>query len=128
MDNVETDQCLFSEVRKWGRGAGGGRDWRNDYYSSVRIGMKTFEHGNVKSSIDYREVNSKCLLSKLSFSQGTGSDYVFTQGTSGESDYYFASRVNPNNPNYMEVVLEGAADGWVAVGFSTDQIMVFKSH
>ncbi len=53
---------------------------------------------------------------------------MFTEGTSGEDDYYFASRVNPNNPNYMEVVLEGVADGWVAVGFSTDQIMVFMSH
>ena len=58
------------------------------------------------------------------FLQGTGNDYVFEFGTSGRGYYYLATRVNPNNRNYLDIVLEGVADGWVAVGFSRNLIMV----
>ena len=31
---------------------------------------------------------------------------------------------NTANPQYLDVYMEGTADGWMAVGFSDDQIMV----
>lgn len=39
-------------------------------------------------------------------------------------DYYLRARVNPRNSEYLDVVLEGVANGWVAVGFSINQTMV----
>ena len=49
--------------------------------------------------------------------------YTFQQGTQG-SGFYFGARVNPVDGRYLDVRLEGDADGWVGVGFSTDQMMV----
>ena len=49
---------------------------------------------------------------------------MFQFGTSGSGDYYLATRVNPYNSDYLDVVLEGVAAGWVAVGFSQNQLMV----
>ena len=31
---------------------------------------------------------------------------------------------NTANPQYLDVYMEGTTDGWLAVGFSDDQIMV----
>ena len=47
-------------------------------------------------------------------------------GSPGD-DYYLGSRVNDDNDNFMDFVLEGKTDGWVAVGFSTSKTMVYTS-
>ena len=39
-------------------------------------------------------------------------------------DYYVAMAPNPENNSYIDVHLEGKADGWIAVGFSNDTFMV----
>jgi hypothetical protein len=49
-------------------------------------------------------------------------DFVVSFGSPRDS-YYFASRVNRVNPDYVDVRLEGVANGWVAIGFSLDTIM-----
>ena len=43
--------------------------------------------------------------------------------TSG-GDYFFAARMNDENSDFVDIHLEGAADGWVAVGFTTSKTMV----
>ena len=50
-------------------------------------------------------------------------DYAFEFGSSGDN-YYLATRVNPSNESYVDILLEGVADGWVAVGFSQNRQMV----
>lgn len=42
----------------------------------------------------------------------------------GQSDYYVATRINPYDTQYLDIVLEGVADGWAAIGFSQDCLMV----
>ena len=39
-------------------------------------------------------------------------------------DYFVATGPNPANGNYLDIHLEGNAQGWVAVGFSKDMRMV----
>ena len=43
--------------------------------------------------------------------------------TSG-GNYFFAARMNDENSNFVDIHLEGTADGWVAVGFTTSKSMV----
>ena len=43
---------------------------------------------------------------------------------SSRSDFYFAARVNPNNPLYVDMRIEGTANGWVGVGFTPNRTMV----
>ena len=40
------------------------------------------------------------------------------------SDFYFAARVNPDNPLYVDMRIEGTANGWVGVGFTPTSTMV----
>ena len=49
--------------------------------------------------------------------------YTFQQGTQG-SGYYFGARINPMNPQYLDMRLEASASGWVGVGFSVNNRMV----
>lgn len=44
-------------------------------------------------------------------------------GSPGD-DYYFGARINDNNDQYLDIVLEGRAEGWVAVGFTDTREMV----
>ena len=39
-------------------------------------------------------------------------------------DYFVAMGLNPANNSYLDVQLEGNAQGWVAIGFSEDRRMV----
>ena len=39
-------------------------------------------------------------------------------------DYFVAMGPNPANNSYLDIHLEGSAQGWVAVGFSEDRKMV----
>ena len=39
-------------------------------------------------------------------------------------DYFVAMGPNPANDDYLDIHLEGNAQGWVAVGFSEDMRMV----
>ena len=59
----------------------------------------------------------------LLFLQRSDDVFTFRRGTTG-SAYYFASRVNPDNPNYLDMTLEADTTGWVGIGFSTDILMV----
>ena len=38
--------------------------------------------------------------------------------------FYWAMGPNTANPQYLDVYMEGNATGWMAVGFSDDQMMV----
>ena len=38
--------------------------------------------------------------------------------------FYWAMGPNTANPQYLDVYMEGTAAGWMAVGFSDDQMMV----
>ena len=49
--------------------------------------------------------------------------YTFMFGSPG-SDFYFAARINPNNPLYVDMRIEGTANGWVGVGFTPNRTMV----
>ena len=45
-----------------------------------------------------------------------------------KSDFYFAARVNPDNPFYVDMRIEGTANGWVGVGFTLNPTMVCLIH
>lgn len=49
--------------------------------------------------------------------------YAVTQGNPGDA-YFFGARINPDNPNYLDIGLAGDAQGWVAVGFTETLSMV----
>ncbi len=49
--------------------------------------------------------------------------YTFEFNSPGDS-YYLAARINPSNPNYIDIQLQGAATGWVGIGFSDNRQMV----
>lgn len=49
--------------------------------------------------------------------------YTFTQRSS-VNDYFFGARVNPVNPDYLDMTLEANAEGWVGIGFSLNAMMV----
>ncbi len=47
------------------------------------------------------------------------------EGCSGSAcNYYVGLNVNQDNSSYLDVYLDGVANGWVAIGFSQDQQMV----
>ncbi len=47
------------------------------------------------------------------------------EGCSGSAcNYYVGLNVNEDDPEYLDVYLDGVADGWVAVGFSINTQMV----
>ena len=43
---------------------------------------------------------------------------------SSEGDYFFAARRNNENSDFVDIRLEGTAEGWVAVGLTTSKTMV----
>ena len=55
--------------------------------------------------------------------QDANTDYSFTFGTPGRG-YFFGARVNPANSDYLDMRLEGEAEGWVAIGFTETNSMV----
>ena len=59
----------------------------------------------------------------LSLLQAADAQYTFQVGSPG-ADYYLAVRTNSDNPQYVDILLEGDADGWVAVGLSDNRLMV----
>ena len=44
--------------------------------------------------------------------------------TGSNCSYYVGLNVNEENPNYLDIYLEGDAASWIAIGFSLDQYMV----
>ncbi|XP_019862333.1 PREDICTED: uncharacterized protein LOC109590936 [Amphimedon queenslandica] len=52
--------------------------------------------------------------------------YPFRVGSPGD-DYYFAARFNSDNSSFIDMQLEGSADGWIAVGFTGTRDMVQQS-
>ena len=62
-------------------------------------------------------------LSFFSFLQATDARYTFQVGSPGDK-YYLAVRTNSDNPQYVDILLEGDTDGWVAVGLSENRRMV----
>ena len=38
--------------------------------------------------------------------------------------FYWAMGPNSANSNYLDIYMEGTTEGWMAVGFSDDKIMV----
>ena len=64
----------------------------------------------------------KCSI--ISF-QGSDAMYIFEYNSPGE-EYYLATRVNPYNSDYLDIVLEGEGFGWVVVGVSRNKRMVSK--
>ena len=49
-------------------------------------------------------------------------------GCSREScDYYVGFGPNTVNSDYLDIYLEGEADGWIALGFSENTQMVFEN-
>lgn len=65
-------------------------------------------------------------LNSFSFPyQSSVGDYSFEYGIQGQSDYYIATRINPYDTQYLDIVLEGVANGWTAVGFSRNRQMVW---
>ena len=51
--------------------------------------------------------------------------YPFRVGSPGDS-YYFAARFNDENDSFIDMRLEGNANGWIAVGFTETRNMVYK--
>ena len=49
--------------------------------------------------------------------------YPFRVGNPGDS-YYFAARFNDENDSFIDMRLEGNANGWIAVGFTETRDMV----
>ena len=49
--------------------------------------------------------------------------YPFRVGSPGDS-YYFAARFNDENDSFIDMQLEGNANGWIAVGFTETKDMV----
>ena len=49
--------------------------------------------------------------------------YTFTEGDP-TSPFFFGARLNDENPDYIDVILQADSPGWVAVGFSDTQDMV----
>ena len=49
--------------------------------------------------------------------------YTFTEGAPGDP-FYFGARLNDDNPDYIDMILEANIEGWVAIGFSATQNMV----
>ena len=47
-------------------------------------------------------------------------------GTPGRG-YFFGARVNSTNSDYLDMRLEGDAEGWVAIGFTNTSSMVGDS-
>ena len=44
--------------------------------------------------------------------------------TTYQNDFYFAARVNDDDPNYLDMIIQASAEGWIAIGFSTTTQMV----
>ena len=42
-----------------------------------------------------------------------------------ECDYFVGLGLNPSDPTYLDVYLEGNAAGWIAIGFSNNTQMVY---
>ena len=62
----------------------------------------------------------------MGFSLCTQADdvtYTFTEGTPTDP-FYFGSRVNDEDANFLDMILQADTDGWVAVGFSDTRDMV----
>ena len=55
--------------------------------------------------------------------QSPNATYPVRVRTSG-GDYFFDARRNDENSDFIDIHLEGTADGWVAVGFTTSKTMV----
>ena len=55
--------------------------------------------------------------------QPDNATYPVRVSTSG-GDYFFAARRNNENSDFIDIHLEGKAEGWVAVGFTTSKTMV----
>ena len=57
------------------------------------------------------------------YSQSDNAEYPTSLGNSGD-DFYFGARVNNEDSNYLDIILEGKAEGWVGIGFSETKTMV----
>ena len=55
--------------------------------------------------------------------QANDAVYTFTEGTPSDT-FYFGARINDENPDYVDIILQANTVGWVAVGFSDTQSMV----
>ena len=64
-----------------------------------------------------------CIDYHFSLLQAANAQYTFQVGSPGD-DYYLAVRTNSDNSQYVDILLEGDADGWVAVGLSDNRQMV----